>query len=796
MVCLQEIHAVGDEMNANSVSKEGIALAAEDFRSCRLEATLRVGKDSEGYHWSYHRGWHDPDCRTLFAVFEYNEPSTDHKGYEVQFSDLRHGANVCDLCNLFASTTIAVLGTTISSEDVVVHIRSMDLMPGVRNPFWDLESFYVSIPHPGTNRSDANLLRGITRYQLLGLINELPYPWPIEAYNKDLLHSYVDVTTRCGLAKKIYLRKLSFDNPLSIPTLHLARYVPTLADLEKCIPMIRHWLSFCVANHDVCKNLEMSAKNNGIPSRLIDIGDSTNSRIRVISGALRDIQYTALSYKWGQGLTCKLEKASLLAFSSHIAWSALPRTYQEAIALTWALGLRYIWIDSLCIIQDDENDFQLESTKMADIYKFARLVISADCASDTQAGFLNRENASKLLPCRNRPVDLTVEHHSLGALKLRAWQEDAEDFTVCESFKYDEPVEFRGITESQGQRQQHGFELYSDEPISSRAWCFQEYLSATRLIHFTSKEMIWECNEAHFCECGYQLFTADTVSMTGNMGNETQKDSSPTISPVPAVSVAADRHVTFAWNKKVDFHVQASETKTRQQFAVFWGSVIQEYSGRQLTYPMDRLPAISGIARYLEHGDFGGYFAGHWQATLPETLAWYIDQSDLPRSTVPKTTMAPSWSWATTENQVWFEYNHNRCHATLIKVTSCVVGNNPYGRVSAGTINLLAPVVNGELICERLVLEWTEEERYSVSWYPDVGKHEEKIRPVLCVIISGDNNWCRGVVVVPSTSSRDCFERIGYAQMQSAWYDTRGTRSVDSGWYETRGARRREITIV
>ncbi|KAK5059614.1 hypothetical protein LTR69_006203 [Exophiala sideris] len=172
----------------------------------------------------------------------------------------------------------------------------------------------------------------------------------------------------------------------------------------------------------------MPPKNDGIPSRLIDIGNGTDSGIKVISGALRDISYTALSYRWGQGPTCKLEKAFLRAFSIQVAWSALPRTYQEAITLTRGLGLRYIWIDSLCIIQDDENDFQLESTKTADIYKFAHLVISADCASDTQAGFLNRENASKLLPSRNRPVDVTVQHHSLGVSKLRAWQEDAEDF--------------------------------------------------------------------------------------------------------------------------------------------------------------------------------------------------------------------------------------------------------------------------------------------------------------------------------------------------------------------------------
>lgn len=573
--------------------------------------------------------------------------------------------------------------------------------------------------------------------------------------------------------------------------------------MKKCIPVIRHWVRFCVSEHDTCKQLTTSVAKRGLPKRLIHLGDGSNLRVQVIAGKSHDVPYTALSYQWGQGFTCKLEKASLPAYSAEIPWKALPQTYQDAITLTRALGLCYIWIDSLCILQDDEDDFQLESAKMADIYKLAHLVISADCAPDTQAGFLNRENATKLLPSQEKSIDVSVKHHSYGAMELRAWQQTVTNF---EDHDDQESLELSGVSGPY-----HGYELYSDEPICSRAWCFQEYLSATRLIHFTSKEMIWECNQATFCECGYDFFAATRVELYNAVATETQTESSG-LNQAAGI-VAAAKRPRIAWFKKRAFHTNATARKTKAQLTSVWDHMIEEYSGRQLTCSKDRLLAISGIASYFEQEDCGGYFAGHWRATLPESLGWYIDHSHLQNSTGVQDYTAPSWSWASIQGPAKFEDSwHKLYQAHVSRVTCCVVGSNPYGRVSAGAITLAAAVVEGKLMdlghpvtrdysnypqmpcCSYalVIKEWTNLRMYEVVWIPDTHKFEHENQSVLCVIIAGTGlegptstrDWCRAVVVVPSDSHRNCFERIGFAKITA------------SKWHRSIEARRREITIV
>lgn len=69
-----------------------------------------------------------------------------------------------------------------------------------------------------------------------------------------------------------------------------------------------------------------------------------------------------------------------------IPWFELPKTFQEAIALTRKLGVRYLWIDSLCIIQDDHHGWEVESAKMATIYSLSYLTIAATHAADSQQG--------------------------------------------------------------------------------------------------------------------------------------------------------------------------------------------------------------------------------------------------------------------------------------------------------------------------------------------------------------------------------------------------------------------------
>lgn len=99
-------------------------------------------------------------------------------------------------------------------------------------------------------------------------------------------------------------------------------------------------------------------------------------------------KYVALSHCWGPSQPFILTTASETAFRNGIPFQALPRTFQDAVTITRLLCLRYLWIDSLCILQDDKDDWERESANMADVYRNAYLTIAASNAASHAEGFL------------------------------------------------------------------------------------------------------------------------------------------------------------------------------------------------------------------------------------------------------------------------------------------------------------------------------------------------------------------------------------------------------------------------
>jgi hypothetical protein len=140
------------------------------------------------------------------------------------------------------------------------------------------------------------------------------------------------------------------------------------------------------------------------------------------------------------------------------ALSALPTTFQDAVSLTRRLKIRYLWIDSVCIIQDDRQDWRIESSRMCDMYSNAYLTIAATLASDDSQGFL-RHRQSKLA-C----IDLIYPDQETIRLFL------------------------------QPNKENNGY--YSDScdgPLHLRAWTLQERLLSRRILGFASNQMYWEC---------------------------------------------------------------------------------------------------------------------------------------------------------------------------------------------------------------------------------------------------------------------------------------------------------------
>lgn len=227
---------------------------------------------------------------------------------------------------------------------------------------------------------------------------------------------------------------------------------------------LKHWISQCEKHHDQCK----AATNNELPDRVLEIMSSEPLRIRLVENCMRREKYACLSHRWAKQTERKyLTKQNLDLYKTEVPEDKLYPLVRDAIEATSRLGLRFIWIDCYCIIQNDIKDWEAEAAKMASIYENAFFTISAT--------FVERG-------------------HSMFSTMAREY----EAFQVTEISG--EPVYIR-------RQLPHPCELdwlYEEElvgPLLERGWVFQERLLSRRFIHFTPDEIFWECREGTWCEC-------------------------------------------------------------------------------------------------------------------------------------------------------------------------------------------------------------------------------------------------------------------------------------------------------
>lgn len=162
----------------------------------------------------------------------------------------------------------------------------------------------------------------------------------------------------------------------------------------------------------------------------------------------------------------------------NIPFSDLPPLFQDAVIITRQLGLRYLWIDSLCIIQDSLRDWETEATKMASIYQNSYVTISAT----------NSKNASaKCLSDRQKPVKIPYENTMKREVALRA------------------------RLYSNHHPDTDGNPANPTGPVTLRAWALQEHVLSTRVLHYTATELVFECRTSYRCECAPERKTRATT---------------------------------------------------------------------------------------------------------------------------------------------------------------------------------------------------------------------------------------------------------------------------------------------
>jgi hypothetical protein len=230
-----------------------------------------------------------------------------------------------------------------------------------------------------------------------------------------------------------------------------------------------------------------------LPTRLLQIsGEEEAPRVRLVeSESLAVARYCALSHCWGPTYKQPLRtmRESYPSHLRNIAYDILPKTFREAIALTRSLSIEYLWIDSLCIIQDDQDDWLSEAGKMAGVYRNATLVISASDAKDSTEGLLVTE--------RKHESVFIVPYISEGMVQ--------GTFKIAQ------------------------LPSYNDSPyrshLNTRAWALQERLLARRKIFFTQGGIAWQCDDLGTWERGHHkwLDFVEQLSWLGLLTKYSQK---------------------------------------------------------------------------------------------------------------------------------------------------------------------------------------------------------------------------------------------------------------------------------
>lgn len=274
-----------------------------------------------------------------------------------------------------------------------------------------------------------------------------------------------------------------------------ARHVFPDPNTQPCFDLTREWLDTCMTTHEACR---LARPGLPLPKRVIHVGDQDNTAIRLMENNNASIRtdsgkppsYLALSHCWGGKVPLMTEKATLEQRKTNIAWDSLPRTFQDAVTITRELGFDYVWIDSLCIVQDDAQDWVTEAAKMASIYEGATVVLAATASVDGRGGCLF-----------TRDKHIEVQGKSHDGVPYSFFARKAVPHVIFNSDLRVERLE-KGPTELTAR----------PYPLFKRAWCFQERLLATRMLHFTKGEMVFECLSEMNCECGrLRRFTGDTL---------------------------------------------------------------------------------------------------------------------------------------------------------------------------------------------------------------------------------------------------------------------------------------------
>ncbi|KAI0534223.1 heterokaryon incompatibility protein-domain-containing protein [Xylaria digitata] len=235
------------------------------------------------------------------------------------------------------------------------------------------------------------------------------------------------------------------------PWISRPRKIESQALSDSFIDLASSWLDLCLSSHSKC-SLSVSPSRGWLPTRLVDVGDEKTAPKLIKSSSLMassiGYQYVALSHCWG----------NLSAFELEIALEILPRTFRDVVIVVRRLARRFVWIDSLCIIQDSPEDWAHEATLMGYVYQNSAVTIVADAGENAFAGLSSSERRSE-------------------------WQQREL------------------LAGSQHYVRRFSHALYNDEREDNHPGSHGPSHDGTTWLYFGAYELGWECREWKDCEC-------------------------------------------------------------------------------------------------------------------------------------------------------------------------------------------------------------------------------------------------------------------------------------------------------
>ncbi|KAI0023924.1 heterokaryon incompatibility protein-domain-containing protein [Xylariomycetidae sp. FL0641] len=414
------------------------------------------------------------------------------------------------------------------------------------------------------------------------------------------------------------------------------------------------WRRQCSQGHPKC-NRDQGA--GYMPDRLIAVGDPGTRSVHLVDEAnkMTPQPYICLSHRWGpETQTCGLTTENFEAYQKYIPYDRLYPMIWDAIAITRQLGFRYLWVDFLCIRQNDDGDWHHQASEMAFIYSNAAITISALSCDTGPPGRRMLSRRSKIPASTSAAPGLEVATNNLPQPGLSGPSSGVFSSETSKPTRRG-PLVRSKLGPSKRIPQMHlpaaGYLMRS--PLLKRGWVYQERILSPRILHFTEHHVLWECNEALWW---------GSQTTTGEWPQE----------------ILTDRP---------------------------WGQIVEEYSRTVLTKDSDRLPALSGIARRFGETHGWTYVAGLWKENLATQLLWDVPTM-AQKVRLADAEQLPSWTWASFPGEVRIPGSRTRQyhashlhHVDFLEIVSCEVelGSNAYGNPKSLLLRVEGPLISNVL---------------------------------------------------------------------------------------------------